>query len=94
MNKKSEIISLKNGIEYLGVRYSFLNSGKLLKKMKKQSKVRMINRINVIKYAFLNKKIGLLDVQMSLAGFKGNVKKLMINSEIKYSVSYISALII
>lgn len=79
INKKSEIIPLKNGIEFLGVFYKVLNSGKIVKRMKPQSKRRMVRRIKKLKSGFDNGLVSSQQVGQSLAGFKGNIKRLNVS---------------
>ncbi|MBE7075241.1 MAG: hypothetical protein E7376_04610 [Clostridiales bacterium] len=78
-NKKSEIIALKNGIEFLGVKYNLLENGRLLKRMKRQSKDRMIKRIHQIQLQYKCHVIDKEQIIMSLAGFKGNIKRMNVN---------------
>ncbi|MBQ7885058.1 MAG: RNA-directed DNA polymerase [Clostridia bacterium] len=85
VNKKSEIIPIKNGIEFLGVHYKILPSGKILKRMKTQSKRRMLKRIKDLKNDFEAGKIDKFVINQSLAGFKGNIKRLTVNGlNVKY----------
>ena len=84
-NKKSEIIPLKNGIEFLGVHYNILPSGKILKRMKTQSKKRMLLRIKKLTHDYKEGKIDKFVIDQSLAGFKGNIKRLTVNGlKVKY----------
>ncbi|MBE7074681.1 MAG: reverse transcriptase [Clostridiales bacterium] len=92
LNKKSKIFAFKNGIDFLGVKYKLLKTGKLLKKMKRQSKDRMLKRIKFLHEQFFEKIINKQILKMSLAGFKGNIKRLNVNGvAIKY-LSYLKSL--
>lgn len=82
-NNKTEITPLKSGIEFLGVRFSYLKSGKLLKRLKQQSKRRMIKKVKKIKLDYNHKIIAKSDIQKSLAGFNGNLKYLSVEGIIK-----------
>lgn len=82
-NHKSEIIALKNGVEFLGVRYKLLKNGKLIKKIKRQSKKRMIQRLKILKTGYKFKLLSKEDVVQSLAGFKGNIKDLTVYAFVK-----------
>ncbi|MBQ7885250.1 MAG: RNA-directed DNA polymerase [Clostridia bacterium] len=85
LNKKSEIIPIKNGVEFLGVRYRLLKSGKLLKRMKHQSKMRMVGKIKALKHRYKLHLCPKEEVEMSLAGFHGNIKRLTVDGlRVKY----------
>lgn len=80
LNKKSEIIPLKNGLEFLGIYYRLLDSGKVLKRMKSQSKRRMLKRITKLRKDFNAGVIKKVDIRQSLAGFNGNIKRMDVNA--------------
>lgn len=83
LNEKSMIFSLKNSIEFLGIKYHLSSSGKVIKKMKNQSKVRMKRRIKQLIASYDLKLIDKSYIKMSLAGFKGNTKRLSLSTNIR-----------
>lgn len=83
LNEKSMIFSLKNSIEFLGIRYRLTSSGKVVKKIKNQSKVRMKKRIKELLASYELKLVDKGYIKMSLAGFKGNVKRLNLSTNIR-----------
>jgi len=73
-NSKTQISPLKNGVTYLGFRYFFTPSGKLIKTVKKKTKRRLRWRARLLKKASIE---GLIDperVSQSLAAFNGHIK--------------------
>lgn len=83
VNHKSEIIAIKNGVDFLGVRYRIINSGKVVKHMKTQSKKRMLARLKRLRSDFVKKRITKDDIKQSMAGFYGNIKKMHVNGIVK-----------
>lgn len=76
LNAKSTIFHLKNGLGFLGVQFTLLSGGKLVHKMRRQSKKRMLSKIKWVGREVKSGKIDAFQTQMSLAGFNGNVIKL------------------
>lgn len=75
-NEKTHIFPIKNGVEFLGGRYIILSSGKVLVKLKKQSKARLKKRVKLL-IKLNNKKFIDKDyIKGSLAGYFGHVKRL------------------
>ena len=79
LNHKSEIYPLKNGVDCLGVRYYLLSNGKLIKHMRPQNKKRMLNKIKNLQIVYRKGLINNNQIEMSIAGFYGNVKRLMVS---------------
>lgn len=48
LNSKTEIFSLKHGFEFLGWKYYLTDTGKVVRKVKKQSKQRIKRRLNLL----------------------------------------------
>ncbi len=92
LNKKSEILALKNGVEFLGVKYLLLPNGKLLKHMKKQSVLRMVKRIKELVASIRLAILSPFELKMSVAGFWGNVKRLTINDAVFSHLSELTCL--
>lgn len=46
INRKSQIVAAKNGVEFLGWRFSFSESGKILKRLRKSTKRRILAKIS------------------------------------------------
>lgn len=74
LNNKSEVVPLKNGVEYLGFRFYLNNNGKVFMKLKKQSKVRLKNNIKKRKSDFQKKKISINELENFIASFEGNAR--------------------
>ena len=74
LNKKTQVVPLKNGIEYVGFRFHLTANGKVVRKMKRASKVRLKRKLATLQKDYANGKIDLARVKQSLAGFKGHLK--------------------
>ena len=73
-NEKTQIIPIKNGVEFLGGRYSYSNSGKVIIKVKKKSRQKFVKNLKAIKYLKNENLIDEYYIQTSLAGYKGHFK--------------------
>ncbi len=74
LNKKTQIYPLHKGVEFLGWRFFLTDTGKVVRKLKTQSKVRMKRRIRKLQKDYANGLIGIEDVQASLASYHGHLQ--------------------
>lgn len=72
-NSKTQIFPLKNGVTYLGFRYFFTPTGKLIKTVKKKTKRRLRWRAKLLKKARIENIIGPERVSQALAAFNGHL---------------------
>lgn len=73
LNEKTQIFPLKNGVTYLGFRYTVTQSGKVVKTVKKQTKRRLRWRSRLLKKAYLDGVIDADRVRTSLAAAHGHL---------------------
>lgn len=73
LNYKSQIINVKNGIEFLGWRFSYSKTGQIIQKVKHLSKQRIFEKAKYNKYLFLQGHKTLEEIQNSLASYKGHL---------------------
>ena len=73
-NSKTQICPLKNGVTYLGFRYFFTPTGKLIKTVKKKTKRRLRWRARLLKKARIEGIIEPERVTQALAAFNGHLK--------------------
>lgn len=71
LNLKSSIISVKNGVEFLGWRFYFSKNGKIIQKIKVQSKKRIFKKIKYKKYLFNSSKLLEEDFKNCILSYKG-----------------------
>lgn len=76
-NSKTMICPLKNGVTYLGFRYFFTPQGKLVKTVKKPTKVRLRWRAKLLKKAYIEGVIPPERVRQALSAFHGHLKHAM-----------------
>ncbi len=72
-NSKTQILPLKNGVTYLGFRYYFTPTGKLVKLIRTKTKKRLRSRARLLKKASIEGLIGPERVRASLAAFHGHL---------------------
>lgn len=75
-NEKTHIFPIKNGVEFLGGRYLVQSSGKVIIKLKKQSKTRLKKRFKLLAKLYNEKQIDKNFIKGSIAGYNGHVKRL------------------
>lgn len=73
LNSKTRVYLLKNGVEFLGWKFYLTDTGKVIRKMKKQSRVRFRRRLKKLKKDYETGAIQLEDVKASLASYKGHL---------------------
>jgi RNA-directed DNA polymerase len=75
MNPKSEIIPVKNGVEFLGWRFTYSKTGKVIQKVKQQSKKRMFLKVKCIMHELRSGRRSVSSVRDSMASYKGYLEK-------------------
>ena len=73
LNAKTQVFPLKNGIEFLGWRFYLTDAGKVVRKMKPQSKLRFKRRLKKLQRDYADGSIELEDVKACLASYKGHL---------------------
>ena len=73
MNIKTQIYPLKTGVEFLGWKYYLTDSGKVIRKLKQQSKIRYKRRLKKLQKDYSEGIIDLKDVKTSLASYHGHL---------------------
>lgn len=91
-NEKTEIFPLKNGVEYLGWHFYITDSGKLIRKVKKQTKYKFKRKLKYLQVSYANGDIGLDEINQILSSYlahlsHGNTYKLVKNILSKFVLS-------
>lgn len=73
LNAKTQIYPLHQGIEFLGWRFFLTDTGKVIRKLKPQSKVRVKRRFRQLQRDYAEGRIDLKDVNASLASYNGHL---------------------
>jgi retron-type reverse transcriptase len=73
LNGKTQIFPLRGGIEFLGWRFYLTETGKVVRKLKTQSKLRYKRRLKKLQSDYAAGVIGLEDVNASLASCDGHL---------------------
>ena len=74
LNEKTQIFPIKNGVEYLGWRFYLTQNGKVIKKIRKQNKVKIKRRMIGLAKSYSEGRITMKDVQNSVASTRGHLK--------------------
>ena len=73
-NDKTQIFPIKNGVDFLGFHFYLTDSGKVIKKLRRSSKIRFKNRLKQLQHEYKTGKVQLDDINMSLASYYGHLK--------------------
>lgn len=71
INPKSQIFPIKNGVEFLGWRFRLKGNDKIIQKLRKNTKVRILQKIKELKYLRKIKRIPLERILNSLVSYRG-----------------------
>ncbi len=74
INPKSQVIPVKNGISFLGWTFHFSPTGKIIQKVKQESKKRMYKKAKLRKYQYMTKRIGKANIEATKASYIGHLK--------------------
>ena len=73
LNEKTEIINIKNGLDFLGFRF-YIKNNKIILKVRNQTKRRFRKRIKKSNRVYLKKEINKKDITQIIASYKGHLK--------------------
>ena len=73
-NQKTQIMPLKNGVNYLGWHLYLTDTGKVVRKLKNQSKKRMINNIKQLRYDYSKGEIDIEHVKQVMTSYSGHLR--------------------
>ena len=73
LNEKTQIFPLKNGVQFLGFHFYLSDSGKVIRKLKVQSKIRYKRRLVKLQKDYADGLIDLDKVKNVLASYKGHL---------------------
>ena len=73
-NQKTQIFPLKNGVEYLGFRFSLNSSGKVIRRLKTSSKIRYKRKLKAFMRLYREGHMELSEIRQHLSGFHGHMK--------------------
>ena len=74
VNNKTQIFPIKNGVDFLGFHFYLTDSGKIIKKLRRSSKIRFKNRLKKLQHEYKTGNTKLDDINMSLASYYGHLK--------------------
>lgn len=73
VNPKSSISSVDCGLNFLGWHFFYSSSGKVVQKLKNQSKRRIFLKVSFLRYQVKQKQKSVLDWQTSMTSYKGHL---------------------
>lgn len=74
LNQKTQITKLSQGVTFLGFRFSLKSSGKVIRRLRGQSKVRMNRRLKKVEQDYEQRQIGFEKFQSTMMSYKGHLK--------------------
>jgi len=74
-NEKTQIFPIKNGVEFLGFRFYVTNTGKVIRKLKTNSKKRFKRRLRKMKFEYSVGDRNLDDIRKTLPGYFGHLNR-------------------
>jgi len=72
-NKKTQMTSIRNGVDYLGFRFYLTDTGKVVRRLRTSSKKRLKRRLKKFKEQYRNGEVTLADITHSIASYKGHL---------------------
>lgn len=73
-NQKTQLTTIKNGVDYLGFRFYLTDTGKVIRRLRTSSKKRLKRRLKKFQREYRQDKIKLGDITHSIASYKGHLK--------------------
>ncbi len=72
-NEKTEIFPLKNGVDYLGWHIYLTESGKIIRKVKQQTKYKYKRKLKNFQYAYANDNAELKEINQVLSSYRAHL---------------------
>jgi retron-type reverse transcriptase len=73
LNEKTQIFPLSHGVDYLGWHFNLTNTGKVIKRLRTQSKRRMKRCIKGLQKGYAEGRLSLEDIKRSFAAARGHL---------------------
>jgi hypothetical protein len=73
LNERTQIFPVRNGVEFLGWRFHLTETGKVIRTLKAQSKLRYKRRLKKLQKDYAARDVELADVTNSLASYQGHL---------------------
>lgn len=73
-NQKTQMFPIKNGVDFLEFHFYLSESGKVIRKLRRSSKVNFKNKIKKLQHEYKICEIEIEDINMSLSGYYGHLK--------------------
>lgn len=89
-NDKTQIFPIKNGVDFLGFHTYITDSGKVIRKIRRDSKQRMNRKLKKFKIKYQNKEMTKKDIEQSYESWKGHAShgscyRLIKDMDLKYN---------
>lgn len=73
-NAKTQITTMKNGVDYLGFHFYLTDTGKVIRKLRTSSKKRLKRRLKKFQKQYRQDEVKLDEITHSIASYKGHLK--------------------
>lgn len=73
LNNKTEIFPLKNGVDYLGWHFYMTENGKVIRKVKQQTKYKYKRKLKYLQSAYANGNVDLQEINQVLASYRAHL---------------------
>ena len=73
-NSKTQIIPFKNGVNYLGFKFRITENGKIIRKVKKQTKNKFKKRLKFIKNEFVEDNMNIKEIKQVVCSYISHLK--------------------
>lgn len=72
-NEKTQIFPIRNGVDYLGWHIYLTDTGKVIRKVKQQTKYRYIRKLRYFEYAYAHDLVELKDIAQTLSSYRAHL---------------------
>jgi len=72
-NEKTQIFPLKNGVDYLGWHIYLTETGKVIRKVKPQTKNRYKRKLSYFEYAYAHDLVELKDISQTMSSYRAHL---------------------
>ena len=72
-NEKTQIFPIRNGVDYLGWHIYLTETGKVIRKVKQQTKTRFKHKLKYLEYAYRENMIGLPEAEQVLSSYRAHL---------------------
>ena len=73
LNEKTEIFTIKNGVDYLGWHFYMTDTGKVIRKVRQRTKIKYKRKLRYFQRAYSDGDVKLEDIKQTISSYRSHL---------------------